>query len=137
MKITSSSVYQPRDGGRFVVAKVTEGIRAGIVEWASEVLQTAQALVPVDTGELRSSGHVTVAETGKSIAAAVSFDADHAGFVEFGTGMRGATSPGAGDGPYSTSWAGMPAQPYLRPAFEENRGKAQQMTREKIQEALG
>ena len=136
MKITSSSVYQPRDGGRFVIAKVTEGIRDGVIQWAGEVLDTAQALVPVDTGDLKASGHVTVAETNKSIAAAVSFDMPYASFVEFGTGIRGAASAGAGEGPYSTSWVGMPAQPYLRPAFEMHRGEAQSMTREKINEAL-
>jgi HK97 gp10 family phage protein len=136
MKITSHSIYQPRDGGRFVIAKVTEGIRNGVIKWAGEVLDTAQALVPVDTGELKASGHVTVAETGKSIAAAVSFDADHAGYVEFGTGVRGAASAGAGDGPYSTSWTGMPAQPYLRPAFEQHRNEVQSMTRESINQAI-
>lgn len=136
MKITSHSVYQPREGGRFVIAKVTEGIRNGVIKWAGDVLDTAQDLVPVDTGELKASGHVTVAETGKSIAAAVSFDADHAAFVEFGTGVRGAASAGAGEGPYSTSWVGMPAQPYLRPAFERHRNEAQSMTREAINQAI-
>lgn len=136
MKLTSHSVYKPRDGGRFIVAKITEGLRKGIKDWAGDVLDTAQVLVPVDTGELQSSGRVTVSETGKTIAAAVSFDADHAMFVEFGTGIRGASSPGAGDGPYSTTWTGMPAQPYLRPAFDEHRDKAQAMTRETISEAL-
>lgn len=136
MKLTSHSVYKPREGGKFVIAKVTEGIRNGVTQWAGEVLDTALALVPVDTGELKASGRVTVAETGKSIAAAVSFDADHAAFVEFGTGIRGAASPGAGEGPYSTTWTGMPAQPYLRPAFDENRNKAQSMTREAINQAV-
>lgn len=136
MKLTSHSVYQPREGGRFVTAKVVEGIRNGIQEWTGNVLDTARQLVPVDTGELKESGRVTVAETGKTVAAAVSFDADHAMFVEFGTGVRGAASAGAGDGPYSTTWKGMPAQPYLRPAFEEHRNAAQSMTRESINAAI-
>ena len=136
MKITSHSVYQPRDGGRFIAAKVTEAVRASVIEWAGNVLDTAQALVAVDTGELKASGHVTIAETGKTIAAAVSFDADHAAFVEFGTGVRGAASAGAGEGPYSTSWVGMPAQPYLRPAFEQHRNEAQAMTGESINQAI-
>lgn len=137
MKLTSHAVYQPRDGGRFIIAKVTEGIRNGVIKWAGTVLDTAQAMVPVDTGDLKASGHVTVADTGKTIAAAVSFDMPYAMYVEFGTGVRGAASPGAGDGPYSTSWVGMPAQPYLRPAFEQHRNEAQSMTRETISEAVG
>ena len=137
MKLTSHAVYQPRDGGRFIIAKVTEGIRNGVIKWAGTVLDTAQAMVPVDTGDLKASGHVTVADTGKTIAAAVSFDMPYAMYVEFGTGVRGAASAGAGDGPYSTSWVGMPAQPYLRPAFEQHRNEAESMTRETISEAVG
>jgi HK97 gp10 family phage protein len=137
MKLTSHAVYQPRDGGRFIIAKVTEGIRNGVIKWAGTVLDTAQAMVPVDTGDLKASGHVTVADTGKTIAAAVSFDMPYAMYVEFGTGVRGAASAGAGDGPYSTSWVGMPAQPYLRPAFEQHRNGAESMTRETISEAVG
>jgi HK97 gp10 family phage protein len=138
MKITSSSIYKPRNGGgQFVAAQISKGVREAVIEWAGDVLDTARGLVPVDTGELKASGHVTVAETNKTLAVAVSFDADHAGFIEFGTGIRGASSPGAGDGPYSPTWAGQSAQPYLRPAFDQNRSKAEAMTREKIQEALG
>jgi hypothetical protein len=45
----------------------------------------------------------------------------HAAYVEFGTGQRGAASAGAGNGPYSETWPGMPAQPYLRPALDTAR----------------
>jgi HK97 gp10 family phage protein len=134
--LTSYSRYQPRENGRFIQAKVDEAVRAGIIEWAGMVLDTARDLVPVDTGDLKASGHVTVAESGKSIAAAVSFDMPYAGYVEYGTGLRGAASPGAGEYPYNSEWAGMPSQPYLRPAFEAHRSKAEEMTRAQIFVAL-
>lgn len=55
----------------------------------------------------------------------VGSNVDYAPFVEFGTGRRGAASPhpplpsGYIHGPR----AGMPAQPFLFPAFEEQRPK--------------
>ncbi len=137
MNLTSFSTYKPRgDAGRFVVAKVTEALKQGITAWAERVLGTAQSLVPVDTGELKASGHVVVNETGSTVAAAVVFDAGHSVFVEYGTGQRGAASPGAGPGPYNPSWPGMAAQPYLRPAYDEHRGEALGMTKEAIAVAI-
>lgn len=87
------------------------------------VLDEALAIVPVDTGELRSSGHVEVTAAGSigAASAKVIFDADHAAFNEYGTGQRGAASPGAGAGPYDPNWPGMPATPYLRPALDSAR----------------
>lgn len=98
------------------------------VEQAGEaVLGEAVSLVAVDTGELQSSGHVEVTAAGSlgQASAHVIFDSDHAGYVEFGTGIRGSASPGAGDGPYDPNWPGMPAQPYLRPALDNPRGEVQ------------
>jgi hypothetical protein len=61
---------------------------------------------------------VVVRETGSTVVADVIFDSGHAAYVEYGTGIRGAESAGAGPYPYSPTWAGMPAQPYLRPALD-------------------
>jgi len=47
----------------------------------------------------------------------------YAGYVEFGTGRRGAASPGAGPFPYRQSWPGMAAQPYCRPALDIGRSQ--------------
>jgi HK97 gp10 family phage protein len=132
MFLTSFTRYQPRVNGRFVVAKVDEAVQAAITAWAGRVLETAQSIVPVDTGELRDSGQVVVNGT----HAAVEFTAGHAIYVEYGTGRRGAASPGAGPGPYNPNWPGMRAQPYLRPAFDQQRAEAPQMTAEFIGAAL-
>jgi HK97 gp10 family phage protein len=86
------------------------------------VLQEAQSLCPVDTGELRDSlRSEAIQDDGSRITGAVSANTDYAAYVEFGTGKRGAASPGAGSGPYSPTWPGMPAQPYLRPALDQAR----------------
>ena len=106
-----------------VAQKIFEqAARLSVEQGAGIVLEEAEAIVPVDTGELRESGHVEMVETsGPKPSAAVVFDSDHAAYVEYGTGVRGAASPGAGDGPYDPNWPGMPAQPYLRPALDTAR----------------
>lgn len=137
MNLTSFAKWQPRDeGGRFVQAAVDSAIEAGVVEWANRVFETSQELVPVDKGDLKASGHVEVKQVGKQILASVVYDSEHSVFVEFGTGQRGAESAGAGDGPYSANWPGMPAQPYLRPAYDQHRGEAEGILKETVAVAL-
>lgn len=137
MNLTSFSRYVPRNGGgQFIQAKVDEAVAQFVTAWATKVLETAQGTVAVRSGELRDSGHVEVTETGKTVAAAVVFDSPHAVFVEFGTGQRGAASPGAGDGPYNPNWPGMAAIPFLRPAFDAHRDEAEGMAREFVGVAL-
>ena len=99
-----------------------QATRLSAQQGAEIVLEEAEAIVPVDTGELRESGHVEgLVEEGPRPSYAVVFDSDHAAYVEYGTGQRGAASPGAGDGPYDPNWPGMTAQPYLRPALDTSR----------------
>jgi HK97 gp10 family phage protein len=122
--LTSFARYVPRSsGGQFIKATVDAAVEAGIQAWAGQVLDIAQGLVPVRTGQLKDSGHV---ETNGPTAAVV-FDSPHAAFVEFGTGIRGAASPGAGDVEYSSTWPGMAAQPYLRPAYDAKKNDASAM----------
>jgi HK97 gp10 family phage protein len=97
--------------------------RLSVEQAAEAVLQEAESLVPVDTGELLASGHVEITSSGSTqqASAQVIFDSDHAAFVEFGTGIRGAESPSHGPGPYDPNWPGMAAQPYLRPGLDNAR----------------
>ena len=122
---TATSTFRS-DIGRFIVGKITPAVRAGVEAFGNLVLEESQAIVPVDTGALKESGSVVVVETDKSVTAHVVYSASHAGYVEFGTGIRGASSAGAGPYAYNPSWPGMVAQPYLRPALDTARdaGKA-------------
>ncbi len=95
--------------------------RLSVEQSAEIVLEEAEAIVPVDTGELRESGHTEIEVKGDEATGYVVFDAEHAAYVEYGTGERGAASPGAGEGPYTPGWPGMPAQPYIRPALDTAR----------------
>lgn len=97
---------------------------AAAAERAQDIAyEEAVALVPVDTGELRESIEKDpIVDDGQTVTATVSANADHAGYVEFGTGQRGAESPGADlRHSYTLSWRGMPAQPFLRPALDAAR----------------
>lgn len=125
IRATATSTFRG-SSGQFVAGRLTPAVRAGVEAFANLVLSEAQAIVPVDTGELRDSGSVVVEEQGKRVVASVVFSAGHAGYVEFGTGVRGAESAGAGPYSYNPSWLGMAAQPYLRPALDTAReaGKA-------------
>lgn len=68
---------------------------------AAEMVGTAQQIVPVDTGRLRSS--LTMRRTGES-AYEVYTDVEYSMFVEAGTRFQA-------------------AQPYMRPSYERNRLK--------------
>jgi HK97 gp10 family phage protein len=115
---------------------VVPPLAAAAKEAAQIVLQDAQAIVPVDTGELRSSGRADVREENLAVIGTVSFTAEHAGFVEYGTGLRGSgTYPGplpqtgvpkTGKWIYDyrgRGWVGRPATPFLRPALDNNRDR--------------
>src|SRR3954468_20782592 len=120
--IRATATYTARSGvGQFICNVVGPAVLAATEDAGKVVLAEAQAIVPVDTGELRASGRVEVRETASSAIASVIFDAEHAGYVEYGTGIRGAASAGAGPYPYSQTWMGMPAQAYLRPALDTSR----------------
>jgi hypothetical protein len=86
----------------------------------SIVFNKSQDRVPVDTEELKLSGHYDVEWKGQSVTSTVAYDSGHAAYVEFGTGIRGAGSPGAGPYPYDLTWPGMVAQPYLRNSLDES-----------------
>lgn len=120
MNFKSSARYVPLNLG--VIANTYKAANRLSVEQSAEViLEEAEAIVPVDSGELRESGHVEIEASGDKVTGFVVFDAEHAAYQEFGTGIRGAASPSAGPGPYDPNWPGVPAQPYLRPAADTAR----------------
>lgn len=100
------------------------------------MLQEAQAIVPVDTGELRDSGAVVMEESDKRVVGHVVFSAGHAGFVEWGTGIRGSESPGAGPWIYSSTWPGMAARPFLRPSLDVARDAGRALFASQVSAAM-
>lgn len=117
--IHATATSTPRGNlGQFIAGRVTPAVRAGVAAFTQAIYDESQSLVRVRTGELKASGKQVITETEKRVTGHVVYDAPHAGYVEFGTGIRGAESAGAGPYSYSATWPGMPAQPYLRPALD-------------------
>ena len=129
MSVWATVRFTPRDNGRFVSAVVSPAVRASVAASAALVESRAKELCPVDTGRLRDSIFTRTVESEQAIRAYVAPNTPYAGYVEFGTGIRGAASPGAGSGPYSATWLGMPAQPFMRPAIDEAREPIRELFR--------
>lgn len=118
--VKADSSFKAGDFSR-ATARLVKAATAAVDAASEIVLGRAREIVPVDTGELVSSGGYTVEWKGKQVTGTISFTAEHAAYVEFGTGIRGASSPGAGPYAYNPDWPGMRAQPYLRPALDSSR----------------
>lgn len=67
-------------------AKIQTAVAAGWNTTGAQLLASAQAAAPVDTGELRDSGSISVSGTTLTIQ----FSADHAVYVHEGTRYMGA-----------------------------------------------
>ncbi len=135
MNIRANSTFQAGNFARLeslIVPRITAAVDAA----TALVLATSQSLVPVDTGELVSSGGMEVQWKGQRVTGSVSYSSPHASFVEFGTGLIGSGTypyplpqegvPITGSWIYDykrQNWQGMSAQPYLRPALDQNRGE--------------
>lgn len=89
-----------------LAAKATGQNLAAALRAGALVIETpAKAKAPVLTGNLRRSIHTEVSTGGEKAEARVGTNVEYATVVEFGTSNR-------------------PPKPYLRPAYDENRGKA-------------
>lgn len=125
-QLHATAQYTPRaDTGRFIRDRITPAILQATQDAAQIVLLEAQAICPVDTGFLRDSGSVQLRdlEPDATAVADVVFSAPYAAYVEYGTGVRGSESEGAGPYPYDPNWPGQIAQPYLRPALDTARAE--------------
>lgn len=136
MNFKAQSIFKPVDLVR-LQARIIPKLVAAITEGCGAVVDEAQAIAPVgETGEFRDSIHTaTVEVVGTKINGRVVNDSPHAGFVEFGTGVRGEGTypfdlpqsgvPVTGSWIYdyrNQNWQGHVAQPTLRPGLDAARG---------------
>ncbi len=134
-----------------LLAKVGQGTFDGVSSASELIRDEAKLICPVDTGALQESidadvqrgirnitGNADQALSGSvfGVTGVVAPHMDYAVYVEYGTGERGAASPGAGEGPYNPNWKGMVAQPYMRPAWDSQKGPAEDAIREALTDAL-
>ena len=117
---------------------VEKGIASGINMAAGIVEGSAKRLCPVDTGNLRGSIHIKKYASTDSLEATVGTNVEYAPYVEFGTGVRGAstnTNPNINVS-YSSDHAGQVAQPYLMPALRNNKDKIESTIFRKVIEGI-
>jgi HK97 gp10 family phage protein len=118
MGLRATAIFRPRSGlGQFIQAVVTPAVRASVQAGLDTIQQAAQALCPVDTGALRDSITTNIEDLGTTIRGSVGPTMPYASYVEYGTGRLGSPAPY----PHVMSWPGMKAQPYMRPAYDENK----------------
>ena len=101
-----------------VVAKAKEEIAFT----ALEILNEAKENTPIDTGVLRGSGSMEITDNGMN--AKVSFSAEYAPFIEFGTGGFVTVPTGWEDFAIQFKGKGvkkinLTARPYLLPVYEK------------------
>lgn len=132
-----------------LLAKVGTGLYDGVSQAAAKIEGEAKQLCPVDTGALQASISTEITRgiqnmvAGGSLAssmfgvsARVAPHQFYAAYVEFGAGVRGMSSAGAGPGPYNPHWKGMAAQPYMRPALDNNKDAAVDIIAMAVKNAL-
>lgn len=103
-------------------------MRAALGKACALVERSAKQKAPKGTGELRRSITSRVEATGEDIQGVIFTPLEYAPYVEFGTGLF-AESGGRKDVPWcyqddEGNWhstSGQHPQPFMRPAFNENR----------------
>lgn len=130
--ISARAIFQPRDDlGRFIEGSIAPAVQASVEASLRLIEDSAKNYCPVDTGALRDSITSEVDASGQTVVGRVGPHVDYAEFLEFGTGERGDPSV-----PHNQNWPGMAAQPYMRPALDENRDAIQELFRGQIAAAI-
>ena len=126
MKIRARAEFKPVSFEGFE-RKIQPAIIAAVKQGTNVVVGEAMVLVHVDSGDLMDTIRGEVAAwTGfvvKGWIIAGNETVNYAAFNEFGTGIRGASSAGAGPYAYNMEWPGMVAIPFMRPALDNSRDR--------------
>ena len=107
--------------------KVTQKTKIAFRAGSFKIINEAAENVPVVTGNLKRSIHAEVEEEKNEIVAYIGTDVDYAAAVEYGTPPYKINSPvfirNVG-WRYIKTHPGLPARPYLRPAFDQKKDEA-------------
>ena len=114
----------------------TAPIERTIKKITVEVQGQAKGLAPVDTGTLRNSIRMNYDSNKKE--GKVYTNNEYATYVEFGTGIRGNGSyPDSNKNlTYNQNWKGQVAQPYMYPALQFGKSKAQEILKQEIENEI-
>lgn len=104
---------------------VKKALKNGVKKTTYDCQKEAKKNAPVDTGNLRLNIHAKVKESENSVTGAVEPTMEYSVYPEFGTGQKGMSS--SIEKPegisYSTNISGQEAQPYMYPAYVQQREK--------------
>ena len=101
-----------------------------------EVQGQAKGLAPFNTGTLRNSIKMNYDSNKKE--GRVYTNLEYATYIEFGTGIRGDGSyPDSNKNlAYNQNWKGQVAQPYMYPALQFGKSKAQEILKQEIEKEI-
>lgn len=131
MNIRATATFKAGSWSR-LEAKLVPLLTVGAQNAAAAVLEISQALVPVDTGFLKSTGGTSVEWKGSRVTGFVAYSASYSAFVEYGVRQRGAAGEWAGPFAYSEG-KGYAGFGYLRQSIDIGR----QATVDAFRAALG
>lgn len=114
----------------------TAPIERTIKKVTVEVQGQAKGLAPFNTGTLRNSIKMNYDSNKKE--GRVYTNLEYATYVEFGTGIRGNGSyPDSNKNlTYNQNWKGQVAQPYMYPALQFGKSKAQEILKQEIEKEI-
>lgn len=134
--------------------EMLEGALKGATDGLKKLVDAARALAPVDTGQLRNSISSEARIEGDRVIGKAEAKAEHAVYVEFGTGPRGEAHH-EGTAPFDVvyrtkGWSyedpetkeriwtmGQAAQPFMYPAFLATRDAVYQDVARGVKDASG
>lgn len=104
---------------------IKKAIKKGVTRTTKKCEGSAKRNAPVDSGILRNSISSTITEKSDEVIGEVAPHTEYEVYPEFGTGQRGMASQiERPEGiHYSANWKGQEAQPYMYPAYLEQRDK--------------
>ena len=135
-----ASGFKFTDNSKKVKGQMDDAMFRALESAALIVEASAKALAPVgDSGELRDKIDHNVVDTSNGPAAKIGSPLDYAMYVEYGTGEFAENGAGRKGGwSYQTpdgEWHhtdGMKPQPFLRPAFRENKANIENVIGQKF-----
>lgn len=125
-----------------IIKRLNENEERALTAVGIYIRGEAQVRAPVDTGNLRDSIDYRVMDSRKSVI--IGTNVEYAPYVEFGTGRYA-----KGGGGRKTPWVyknrkgqwvwtvGQRPQPYLTPAFEENKQNIRKLLAQELGRGLG
>lgn len=125
-----------------LIKELDKACEEAITKCALKIEADAKELCPVDTGRLRDSINTVFSNSGHEFSAEIGTDVEYAPYIEYGTGIynpNGRKEPWVyrdDEGNYHFTH-GMQAQPFMYPAFNQNKVFIQKYLAERISKVMG